>query len=122
MEKKKIMLVDDEAFIIRSLQFVLKKTGHDIVTAGNGEEAIEKAKTEKPDLMFLDIMMPKKDGFEVCKELKGNEETKNIYIIMLTAKGRDQDRQKGIELGANEFLTKPFVPSQVLTTVKKVLG
>lgn len=122
MEKKKILLVDDEAFIIRSLQFVLKKTGHDIATAANGEEAIEKAKAEKPDLMFLDIMMPKKDGFEVCKEIKGSEETKNIYIVMLTAKGRDQDRQKGIELGANEFLTKPFVPSQILTLVKKVLG
>lgn len=122
MEKKKILLVDDEAFIIKSLQFVLKKTGHDVITASNGEEALVKAKAEKPDLMFLDIMMPKKDGFETCKEIKASDDTKNIYVIMLTAKGRDQDRQKGLELGANEFLTKPFVPNQVLTIVKNVLG
>jgi len=122
MEKKKILLVDDEAFIIKSLQFVLKKTGHDVITASNGEEGLAKARAEKPDLMFLDIMMPKKDGFETCKEIKAGEDTKNIYVIMLTAKGRDQDRQKGLELGANEFLTKPFVPNQVLTIVKNVLG
>jgi len=122
MDKKKIMLVDDEAFILKSLQFVLKKSGHDIITASNGEEALEKAKAEKPDLMFLDIMMPKKDGFDTCKEIKQSEELKGIYVIMLTAKGRDMDRQKGLELGANEFLTKPFVPNQVLAIVKKVLG
>lgn len=122
MEKKKILVVDDEAFIQRSLQFVLKKTGHKIIMAANGEEALEKAKAEKPDLIFLDIMMPKKDGFEVCKELKEDDELKNIHIIMLTGKGRDQDRQKGLELGANEFLTKPFVPSQVFKMAKAVLG
>jgi len=122
MEKKKILVVDDEAFILRSLQFVLKKTGHQIVTATDGEEALEKAREEKPALMFLDIMMPRKDGFEVCSEIKGDSELKDIYIVMLTAKGRDQDRQKGLELGADEFLTKPFVPSQVFQKVKKILG
>jgi CheY-like chemotaxis protein len=122
MEKKKILVVDDEAFILRSLQFVLKKTGHQIVTATDGEEALEKARKEKPALMFLDIMMPRKDGFEVCSEIKGDSELKDIYIVMLTAKGRDQDRQKGLELGADEFLTKPFVPSQVFQKVKKILG
>jgi len=122
MEKKKILVVDDETFILRSLQFVLKKTGHHIVTAANGEEALDKAREEKPALMFLDIMMPKKDGFEVCRQIKEDPELKDIYIVMLTAKGRDRDKQKGLELGADEFLTKPFIPSQVFQKVEKILG
>ncbi len=121
-DKKTILIVDDEAFIQRSLQFVLKKTGHKIVTAADGEQAMEKAKAAKPDLIFLDIMMPKKDGFEVLKEIREDDELKDTHVIMLTGKGRDQDRQKGMELGANDFLTKPFVPSQLFKMAKQILG
>ncbi|MEE8484773.1 MAG: response regulator [Nitrospinota bacterium] len=121
-DKKTILIVDDEAFIQRSLQFVLKKTGHKIVTAADGDQAIEKAKAAKPDLIFLDIMMPKKDGFEVLKELREDDELKDVHVIMLTGKGRDQDRQKGMDLGANDFLTKPFVPSQLFKMAKQILG
>jgi CheY-like chemotaxis protein len=122
MSEKKILIVDDEPFIVRSLSFVLKKMKHKIVSAGNGEEAIQKAKEIRPDLMFLDVMMPKKDGFAVVEEIKKDPELKDIYVVMLTAKGRDEDRQRGLDLGANEFLTKPFNPPEVLKTVKKVLG
>lgn len=122
MEEKKILIVDDEPFIVRSLSFVLKKTKYKIASAGNGEEAIQKAKEFRPNLMFLDVMMPKKDGFAVVEEIKKDPDLKNIYVVMLTAKGRDMDRQKGLELGANEFMTKPFNPPEVLKTVNKVLG
>ena len=122
MEEKKILIVDDEPFIVRSLSFVLKKTKYKIASAGNGEEAIQKAREFRPDLMFLDVMMPKKDGFAVVEEIKKDPDLKNIYVVMLTAKGRDMDRQKGLELGANEFMTKPFNPPEVLKTVNKVLG
>lgn len=121
-EKKNIMLVDDEPFIVRSLSFVLKKTGYNISTARNGEEAIMKVRESKPDLMFLDVMMPKKDGFEVCRELKNDPDLKDIYIIMLTAKGQEKDKEKGLELGANEFMTKPFRPTIVIETVRRILG
>lgn len=122
MSEKKILIVDDEPFIVRSLSFVLKKMKHKIVSAGNGEEAIQKAKEIRPDLMFLDVMMPKKDGFAVVEEIKNDPELKDIYVVMLTAKGRDEDRQRGLDLGANEFLTKPFNPPEVIKTVRKVLG
>lgn len=121
-EKKNIMLVDDEPFIIRSLSFVLKKTGYNITTAKNGEEAIMKVRESKPDMMFLDVMMPKKDGFEVCRELKNDPDLKEIYIIMLTAKGQEKDKEKGLELGADEFMTKPFRPTIVIEKVRQILG
>ncbi|MEE8121933.1 MAG: response regulator [Anaerolineales bacterium] len=122
MSEKKILVVDDEPYIIRSLTFVLKKEGYDVSSATNGEEAMAKARESKPSLMFLDVMMPKKNGYEVCREVKGDPSLSDIYVIMLTAKGQEADREKGLSLGADEFITKPFSPMQILGRVREILG
>ncbi len=119
---KKILVVDDEPFIVRSLTFVLKKQGYKTITATDGEEALAKIQEEKPDLVFLDVMMPKKTGFEVCQEVRANPEMGDLYIIMLTARGQEADRERGLRLGVNEFMTKPFSPSKIIERVKAVLG
>ncbi len=119
---KKILVVDDTPFIVRSLTFVLKKQGYETITATDGEEAVAKIREEKPDLVFLDVMMPKKTGFEVCQEVRGSPEIGDPYIIMLTARGQEADRERGLRLGVNEFMTKPFSPSKIIERVKEVLG
>ena len=121
MPNKKILIADDEPYILRSLSFVLKKEGFDIETACNGEEALEKAQQINPKILFLDVMMPKKDGYEVCNELKFNPETKDIYIIILTAKGQIIDKEKGLTTGADEYITKPFSPREIVNKVKKIM-
>ncbi|HZK40699.1 MAG TPA: response regulator [Atribacterota bacterium] len=121
MPNKKILIADDEPYILRSLSFVLKKEGFDIETACNGEEALKKAQQFNPKILFLDVMMPKKDGYEVCNKLKSNPETKDIYIIMLTAKGQIIDKEKGLTAGADEYITKPFSPREIVNKVKKIM-
>jgi len=122
MSEKKILVVDDEPHILRSLTFVLKKEGYDVSSATNGEEALAKIRESKPSLMFLDVMMPKKNGYEVCQEVKGDPGLNDIYIIMLTAKGQEADREKGLSLGADEFITKPFSPMKIVERVREILG
>ena len=122
MPGKKILVVDDEPNVIRTLTFVLKKEGYDVSTAGNGEEAISRIHESKPNLMFLDVMMPKKNGYEVCQELKNDSGLNDIHIVMLSAKGQEADREKALTLGADEFMTKPFSPAGVVTRVKELLG
>jgi DNA-binding response OmpR family regulator len=122
MSEKKILVVDDEPHILRSLTFVLKKEGYDVSSATNGEEALAKIRESKPSLMFLDVMMPKKNGYEVCQEVKGDPSLSGICIIMLTAKGQEADREKGLSLGADEFITKPFSPMKVVERVREILG
>lgn len=121
MPNKKILIADDEPYILRSLSFVLKKEGFDIETACNGEEALEKAQQFNPKILFLDVMMPKKDGYEVCNKLKSDPETKDIYIIILTAKGQIIDKEKGLTTGADEYITKPFSPREIVNKVKKIM-
>jgi two-component system alkaline phosphatase synthesis response regulator PhoP len=122
MSSKKILIVDDEQHVIRSLTFVLKKEGYDVSSAANGEDAIARVHESKPNLMFLDVMMPKKSGYEVCQEVKSNPGLSDIHIIMLTAKGQEADREKGLISGADEFMTKPFSPGGVVERVKELLG
>lgn len=122
MPDKKILVVDDEPHLVRSLTFILQKEGYGVITAVDGEDALQKVRESKPDLMFLDVMMPKKNGYEVCHEIKNSPELKDIYIIMLSAKGQVADREKGREVGADEFMTKPFSPMEVTAKVKQVLG
>lgn len=122
MAEKKILVVDDEPFILRSLTFILKKNGYAVDSATNGEEAIDAILTGRPRLVFLDLMMPKKSGLEVCAEVRQNSELNDVHIIMLTAKGQELDREKGLEAGANEYLTKPFSPSEVLEKVRELVG
>jgi DNA-binding response OmpR family regulator len=120
--ERKILVVDDEPNVVRSLTFVLEKEGYDVSSAANGEEAMAKIQEVKPKLVFLDVMMPKKNGYEVCKEVKDNSSLSDTHIIMLTAKGQEADREKGFDAGADEFMTKPFSLMAVVDRVKKLLG
>jgi DNA-binding response OmpR family regulator len=122
MTGKKILVVDDEPNVVRTLTFVLKKEGYDVSSAGDGEEAISKVHESKPNLMFLDVMMPKKNGYEVCQELKSDSALMDIHIVMLSAKGQEADKEKALTLGADEFMTKPFSPVGVVARVKQLLG
>jgi len=121
MPNRKILIADDEPYILRSLSFALKKEGFDIIIAYNGEEALEKARQFNPKILFLDVMMPKKNGYEVCNKLKSNPQTKDIYIIILTAKGQILDKEKGLTTGADEYITKPFSPREIVNKVKKIM-
>jgi CheY-like chemotaxis protein len=118
VEKKRILVADDEPHLIRSLSFVLAREGYEVFAAENGEDALRQAIILRPDLIFLDIMMPKKNGYEVCQAIRQSPELKNTYVVMLTAKGVESDREKAFNAGANEFITKPFSPAQVLSRVK----
>ena len=122
MSGQKILVVDDDPHVIRSLTFVLKKEGYDVSSATNGEEAMANVRESKPSLMFLDVMMPKKNGYKVCQDVKSDPALSDIYVIMLTAKGQEADREKGLSSGADEFITKPFSPMKVIGRVREVLG
>ena len=121
MSELKILVVDDEPHIIRSLTFVLAREGYDVSSATDGEEAIKALKSLKPNLLLLDVMMPNKNGYEVCEDVRSNPDLSDIYIIMLTAKGQVGDKEKGLSVGANEFITKPFSPSQIVSRVNDIL-
>ena len=122
MCERKILVVDDEPNVIKSLTFVLRKEGYAVSSAANGEDAMIKIQQSKPNLMFLDVMMPKKNGYEVCQEVKSNSSLSDIHIIILTAKGQEADREKGLNAGADELMTKPFSPMMVVDKVKELLG
>ena len=121
MNKQKILVVDDEPHLLRSLTFVLNKEGYQVTMAGDGEEALEKIAEDPPQLIFLDVMMPKKNGYEVLETLRSIPEYKNIYVIILSAKGSDLDRTKALSAGANEFISKPFSPIEVVSRVRNIL-
>lgn len=108
MLKEKILIVDDEEHILELLKFNIKNAGYEVITANNGIDGLNLAKEEKPSLVLLDLMIPGMDGYDVCKEIKKNNETSNIAIIMLTAKGEELDKILGLELGADDYITKPF--------------
>ncbi len=119
---KKILICDDEPHILESVAYVARKAGYAVLTAENGEDAIRLAREERPDLMLLDLNMPNKSGYEVCEEIKGDPATRDIHIIVLTAKGQDSDRAKGIATGADEFITKPFSPRKLALRLTEILG
>jgi DNA-binding response OmpR family regulator len=121
----KILIVDDEAYIRILLERTLidfEDEGVEILMAENGEEALELIKTEKPALVFLDVMMPKMNGFDVCHAVKNELEMNDVFIVMLTAKGQEYDKQKGIDVGADVYMTKPFDPDEIYDKVEEVLG
>jgi len=117
-----VLIVDDEPFIQRALQFVLKKQGFDVEVASDGEEGLRKARELKPKVMYLDINMPKMTGFEVCSAIKGDEATRDIHVVILTGKGQDLDREKGVAAGADEFMNKPFSPKEVVAKTRELLN
>ena len=121
MAKDKILIVDDEEHIIELLKFNLLNAGYEVFTANNGIDAVKIAKAEKPSLLLLDLMLPGIDGFDVCKEIKRDNEMKKTSIIMLTAKGEELDKILGLELGADDYITKPFSVRELLARVKAVL-
>lgn len=118
----RILIVDDEPNLVLALELLMKREGHDIRAVGDGEAAVEAAKTFRPDLVLLDVMMPKMDGYEVCQRLRADPALKDVAIVMLTAKGREVEREKGMALGADLYITKPFSTKDVVRKVKEVLA
>jgi DNA-binding response OmpR family regulator len=121
VDNKRILVVDDEANLIRSLSFVLAKNGYEVSSARDGEEALQKVREFKPDLIFLDIMMPRKNGFEVCREIRKMPGTEGIRIVMLSAKG-GSDQDTALSFGACEYISKPFSPQEIVMRVKQLLS
>ena len=122
---QKILIVDDEPHIRLLLEQTLEELedkGVELLFADNGETALEIIKNEKPQLVFLDVMMPKMNGFDVCNFVKHELGIQDVYIIMLTAKGQEFDREKSIEVGADMFTTKPFDPDEIISKSQEVLG
>jgi two-component system alkaline phosphatase synthesis response regulator PhoP len=119
---KKILVADDEPAVLRSLEFILKKEGYTVLTATNGQDAFDLASANLPDLVLLDIQMPRLDGNQVCRQLRDAPPSSGLYIIMITAKGQESDRLNSLESGANEYITKPFSPRKVIARVKEILG
>ncbi|MDS4011867.1 MAG: response regulator [Defluviicoccus sp.] len=119
---KSILVVEDEPNIVLSLQFLMKKAGFEVRVANDGEEALALVQDRAPDLILLDVMIPKRDGFDVCQTIRANPDWKDVYIILLTAKGREVDREKGIALGANDYVTKPFSTRDLTEKVKQILS
>lgn len=119
--KPAILVADDEPSIVLSLQVLLQKAGYDVRVARNGEEAIAAVQAAKPDLVLLDAMMPKRDGFDVCQSLRADPVYDDMPIVMLTAKSRDVERQKGMALGATDYITKPFSTRDLVTMVRGLL-
>lgn len=117
---KKILAVDDEKHIVRLVEVNLARAGYEVVTANDGKEALEKVHSENPDLVVLDVMMPYMDGFEVLQNLRRNPATRDIPVIMLTAKAQDADVFKGWQSGVDCYLTKPFNPMELLSFVKRI--
>ena len=119
---KTILIVDDEAYIVTSLEYVMQSAGYEVAVAYDGEEALQKVAETVPALVILDLMMPKLDGFEVCEKIRQNPLWKDIRIIILTAKGRDIERKKGMSLGADDYMTKPFSTRDILNRVNELLA
>jgi len=117
-----ILVVDDQPFIRRSLSLALQRAGYRVSAAVNGAEGLEQIRALRPGLVFLDLMMPVMDGFEVCRRVRADPELADTYIIMLTAKGEQLDEERGLALGVDGYITKPFSPSAVVSHVREVLG
>ncbi len=117
-----VLVVEDEPNIVESLSFLMKKAGFVVRVARDGDAAMRTIEREIPDLVLLDIMMPRRDGYEVCRAIRANPDWKDVRIIMLSAKGREIDRRKGLELGADDYITKPFSTREIVARVHEILG
>jgi len=117
----KILIVEDEPSIVVPLQFLMEQNGYDVMVTTNGEEAVDLIKAKIPDLLLLDIMLPGLDGFEICQIIRGTRNLQHIKIIFLTAMGRDTDQAKGMAIGADAYITKPFSNANVVESVRSLL-
>lgn len=121
MSKKKILLVDDEKDMVYAVKLQLEANDYEVTTASDGQEALDKARREKPDLIILDLMLPKIDGYKVCRMLKFDEKYKKIAVILFTARSQKSDEKVGFEVGADAYITKPFEPKVLLEKIKELL-
>jgi len=122
MDKKKILLVDDEKDLVDMVKMRLEASGYEIVPAYDGQEALDKARNINPDLIILDVMLPKMDGYKICRMLKFDEKYKKIPIIMFTARVQESDRLTGQQVGADAYITKPFEPQALLDKIQELLA
>ncbi len=118
----KILIADDEPNIVVSLEYLMKREGFDVRVAANGDEALTQLAEFAPDLLLLDVMLPRRNGFEVCQQLRSDPRWKDLKVVMLTAKGREIEMQKGLALGADAYITKPFSTKELVARVKQLLG
>ncbi len=118
---KRILIADDEQNIVISIEFLLRREGFEVMVANDGEEALASVRAQKPDLVLLDVMMPKMNGFDVCQAVRADPDLAATRILMLTAKGRDTEVSKGLGLGADGYMTKPFSTKELLSEVRKLL-
>ncbi len=119
---KQILVVDDEPNIVLSLDYLMRREGYEVRTAADGEAALASIREAPPDLVLLDINMPRRNGYEVCEIVRANEAWSGVRIVMLTAKGRDVERDKGLALGADDYITKPFATRAVVNKVSEILA
>jgi DNA-binding response OmpR family regulator len=118
----KILIADDEPNILISLEYLMKREGYAVSVARDGVEALETLRRERPALVLLDVMMPRKTGYEVCQEVRADDELKDTLVVMLTAKGRDTDVAKGLAIGADDYITKPFSTKELVQKVRELLA
>jgi DNA-binding response OmpR family regulator len=118
----RILIADDEPNILISLEYLMKRQGHEVIVARDGQEALDLLRAHAPRLVLLDVMMPRKSGFEVCQELRADEALKDTLVLMLTAKGRDTDVAKGLGVGADAYMTKPFSTKELVQKVAELLA
>lgn len=121
-DKRKVLIADDEPNIVTALEFLLKRAGYEVRTATNGEEALALVESYRPDLVLIDVMMPGKSGYEVCQKMRERPEWQHIKIVMVTAKGREAEVSKGLSLGADLYVTKPFSTQELIAAVDRLLA
>ena len=119
---KKVLIVDDELNIVAALEFLLQKSGYEVMAAQNGDEALKRVESFSPDLVLLDVMMPRISGYEVCRRMRERADWKHIKIIMLSAKGREAEVSKGVSLGADLYVTKPFSNNELVGKIGELLA
>lgn len=119
---KKVLVVDDDPYILMSLEFLMKKNGYDVMVARNGTEALETVDKQMPNVVLLDIMMPDVDGYEICKHIKKSAKLKHTKVIFMSAKTKEADLQKGYDLGASLYITKPFSTRELIKQVKELMA
>lgn len=121
-DKRKVLIADDEPNIVTALEFLLKRAGYDVRAAANGEEALALVESYAPDLVLIDIMMPGKSGYEVCQRMRERPQWRHIKIVMVTAKGREAEVSKGMSLGADLYVTKPFSTQELIAAIDRLLA
>lgn len=122
MASKKVLIADDNENIRDALTYLFEDEGYELILAKDGTETIRKVREQRPDILFLDVMMPEINGYDVCRTIKSDPDLKGTYIIMLTAKGQIIEQERGKEVGADEYIVKPFSPMEVLVKVKTILN